>query len=171
MLDYDQPDQAADEDETSSTYLTFDLGGQTLGVEVRFVREILDLQKITRLPNAPIEVQGVIDVRGVSVPILDLRTRLGVGGIEVEGDQRIVVLELGGQRRAVGVFADRVRNVDVIPRANIEPVPTEGLGGWDTSSLMGLARNAEDLIVLIDIDRILGTPASEIDLNAGYGFF
>ena len=73
------------EEDISSTYLTFDLGDQTLGVEVRHVREILDLQKITRLPNAPMDVLGVVDVRGTSVPIIDLRARLGLPHDRVRG--------------------------------------------------------------------------------------
>ena len=164
--------EVEDEDDLSSTYLTLDLGGQTLGVEVRHVREILDRQRITRLPNAPIEVEGVVDVRGRSVPIIDLKSRLRLPSCNGDDDDlRIVVLEIGGSRQQIGVLADRVRNVDVIPQSEIEPVPATGLQGWDTRDLQGLSRRGEDLIVLLDIARILGAGDADIDLSAGVGFF
>ena len=122
MLDQaqlDDPVEAEEEDDQSSTYLTFDLGGQTLGVEVRHVREILDRQRIARLPNAPMDVEGVVDVRGRSVPILDLGSRLGLPHGDDGDDVRIVVLEIHGGHRPVGVLADRVRNVEVIPTGEI----------------------------------------------------
>lgn len=172
MFDENSVDQGVeDEEDLSSTYLTFDLGGQTLGVEVRHVREILDRQRITRLPNAPMDVEGVVDVRGRSVPILDLKSRLGLASCDGDDDVRIVVLEIGGTRQPIGIIADRVRNVDVIPQAEIEPVPSTGLHGWDTRDLQGLSRRGDDLVVLLDIARILGTGDAEIDLSAGSGFF
>ncbi len=173
MLDQAQLDDMVeeDEDDLSSTYLTFDLGGQTLGVEVRHVREILDNQRITRLPNAPMDVEGVVDVRGRSVPILDLGSRLGLPHGDDGDDVRIVVLEINGGRKPVGILADRVRNVEVIPTAEIEAVPSTSLDGWDTRSLQGLSRRGSDLVVLLDIARILGSAEAEIDLSAGSGFF
>ena len=162
-------DQVVEED-SSSTYLTFDLGEQTLGVEVRHVREIIDRQKITRLPNAPMDVLGVVDVRGVSVPIIDLRARLGVPFGELGGDARIVVLEIGPDRKPLGIEADRVRNVDQIGADEIEPVPSTGIGAPKTSALLGLSRRGADLIVLIDLDQIFGG-GDEIDFSAGAGIF
>lgn len=162
---YDDADETA-EDESASTYLTFDLGGQTIGVEVRHVREIIDRRHITRLPNAPVEVQGVVDVRGRSVPIVDLRGRLGMHSDLTGDDARIVVLEFdhAGAVQAIGVEADRVRNVDQIGPEEIEPVPRGGLGRWDAGSLQGLCRRGEDLIVLIDLDRVLGDATTDLDL-------
>lgn len=172
MLDQAQLDDIGDEEEDlSSTYLTFDLGGQTLGVEVRNVLEILDRQRITRLPNAPMDVEGVVDVRGRSIPILDLGSRLGLQHGDDGDDVRILVLEINGGRKPIGVLADRVRNVEVIPTAEIEPVPSTGLDGWDTGSLQGLSRRGSDLVVLLDIGRVLGAAETEIDLSAGSGFF
>lgn len=161
-------DQIAEgEEDSSSTYLTFDLGEQTLGVEVRHVREILDMQKITRLPNAPMDVQGVVDVRGVSVPVVDLKARLGIAAIESGQDARIVVIEIaaGAERKPLGILADRVRNVDQIPASEIEPCPSIGVGHWDSSILQGLSRRGQDLVVLIRLDRIFGESTGAFDLD------
>ena len=170
MFDDQLDEETVVEEDISSTYLTFDLGDQILGVEVRHVREIIDPQKITRLPNSPMDVLGVVDVRGTSVPIIDLRARLGLPHTEFGGEERIVVLEIGPDSKPLGVEADRVRNVDQITAAEIEPVPGTGVGSWDARVLLGLWRRGDDLVVLIDLDRILGS-GDEIDLSAGHGIF
>jgi purine-binding chemotaxis protein CheW len=156
------------EDDASSTYLTFDLGEQILGVEVRHVREILDMQRITRLPNAPIEVLGVVDVRGASVPIVDLKARLGVASLELGDEARIVVIEIdaGSGRKPLGILADRVRNVDQIGADEIETVPATGIAHWDAGILQGLSRRGPDLIVLIDLERVFGTASAALDFAA-----
>lgn len=166
-------DEADVEEDESSTYLTFDLGGRTLGVDVRFVREIIDVKKVTPLPNAPSEVLGVVDVRGQSVPIVDLCRRLGVAPGDWAEEARMVVLEFasGGRHRQVGIQADRVRNVDQIAPAEIETIPREGFGHWDADVLLGLSRRNEDLVVLIDLQGIFGDAPDELDLSAGAGFF
>ncbi|PZX11362.1 purine-binding chemotaxis protein CheW [Palleronia aestuarii] len=174
MLDMDmEVTGSLDEDETFSTYLTLDLGGQRLGLDVRHVREVLDSQSITTLPNAPGDVLGVVDVRGSSVPILDIRARLGMPHEALGPEARIVVLELGqaGATYPLGIQADRVHNVEHIGSETIEPVPCRGLGGWDAKALRGLCRHGPDLVVLIDIDHLLGEAAAELDLSDGFGFF
>ncbi|SDY79222.1 chemotaxis protein CheW [Citreimonas salinaria] len=166
-------EEADVEEDESSTYLTFDLGGQTLGVDVRFVREIIDVKKITPLPNAPSEVLGVVDVRGQSVPIVDLGRRLGVAPGDWAEEARMVVLEFatGYRNRQIGIQADRVRNVDQIAQSEIEPIPRDGFALWDAGVLLGLSRRNEDLIVLIDLQGIFGDAGDELDLTAGAGFF
>jgi purine-binding chemotaxis protein CheW len=152
------------EEDTSSTYLTFDLSAQAFGLDVRFVREIIDPKRITPLPDAPREVLGVVDVRGESVPIVDLRGRLGVLRDEFEENARMIILEVskGGDQRLVGIQADRVRNVENIPRESIEPVPNSGFTHWDAGILLGLFRKDGDFIVLIDLQSILGDATEEL---------
>lgn len=140
----------AAEDDPSSTFLTFDLGGQTVGVSVSAVREILDRQKVTRLPNAPMEVEGVIDVRGASVPIYDLAPRLGLGAGEDGPDTRMIVFEREGAR-AFGVVADKVREVFRIEPDAIEPPPAFEQGG-EPALLLGLCRRDGALVVLLAAD-------------------
>jgi purine-binding chemotaxis protein CheW len=165
----EQLDDTEAEDDASSTYLTFDLGEQSLGVEVRHVREILDRQCITRLPDAPTEVLGVVDVRGACVPIVDLKGRLGIPPKELGEDARIVVFQIreGSGTRPLGVLADRVRNVDAIPDAEIEPAPSVGFGRWDSRHLRGISRRGRDLVVLIELERVLGGDAAEPAASPG----
>lgn len=176
MATDDQPDQGTEtegEDEASSTYLTFDLGEQILGIEVRHVREILDMQRITRLPNAPHEVLGVVDVRGASVPIVDLKDRLGIPPLELGEEARIVVIEIdadpdqgaGAGRKPIGLLADRVRNVDQIGREAIEPSPHVGVGHWDARILKGLSRRGRDLVALLDLDRVFDRGSDGLPLG------
>jgi purine-binding chemotaxis protein CheW len=149
-------------EDAASTFLTFDLDGQTLGVAVRRVREILDLQPMTRLPNAPHEVRGVIDVRGASVPILDLACRLGMGGGETGEDTRVIVFESSGGQgrpRPVGVLADRVRDVRRIDREAVEAPPELGAGRLSPEVMIGLARLDGALVVLVDLDRLFADSA------------
>ena len=174
MSTEEQLDSTAEvEDNSSSTYLTFDLGEQILGVEVRHVREILDMQKITRLPNAPMDVQGVVDVRGGSVPIIDLKSRLGIPPLELGEEARIVVIEIdsGSGRKPLGILADRVRNVDQIGNDEVEASPSVGVGGWDNSILQGLSRRGSDLIVLLDLERVFGGTAGAFDFAGGSAAF
>jgi purine-binding chemotaxis protein CheW len=183
MANDEQPDQGPEgEDEASSTYLTFDLGEQILGIEVRHVREILDMQRITRLPNAPHEVLGVVDVRGASVPIVDLKDRLGIPALELGEEARIVVIEIdagprphagphagaasGTDRKPIGLLADRVRNVDQIGREAIEPSPHVGVGHWDARILKGLSRRGQDLVALLDLERVFDRGSDGLPLGA-----
>ena len=100
---------------------------------------ILDLQKITRLPNTPMDVLGVVDVRGASVPIVDLKSRLGFPPVELGEEARIVMLEIdaGAGQKPLGILADRVRNDDQIAPDEIEPSPSVGVDSRDTRVLRG----------------------------------
>lgn len=141
-------------DDAASTFLTFDLDGQTFAVAVQRVREILDTQPVTRLPNAPHEIRGVIDVRGSSVPIVELTASLGMGSMAEGTDTRVVVFEIeqpGGKPRPVGVIADRVRDVCRIEPEEIEAPPDLGIGRVNSHVILGLCRRDDALVVLVDL--------------------
>ncbi len=146
----------AGEDAHAGTYVTFDLSGQVLGVAVRFVREILDQVAINRLPNSPSEIEGVIDIRGESIPIVDMGSRLGLRRMEDCEDTRIIVFEIrkNGVTRPVGVLADRVRDVTQISLDAIEDTPEVVGSSWDSALLRGLARHGGLLILLLNMDRV-----------------
>lgn len=157
--DAEGDDAASD---TGSTYVTFDLASQTLGVSVGHVREILDLQKVSRLPNAPADIEGVIDIRGQAVPIYDLGARLGLHHGPEGEDSRIIVFEVatGDKPQAMGVLADRVRNVTQIGDEAIEPAPA--MGGRGSAMLRGLSRQDGELVMLLDLAQVFaGTTAAD----------
>lgn len=127
----------------NDTYVTFDLGGETLGVEVRHVREILDKVALNRLPNASSDIEGVIDIRGESIPVVDMGGQLGLPRSEDGEDTRIIVFEIGsgGDRRPVGVFADLVRDVTRIGTEQIEAPPQVSGSHWEAEHLNAIARH------------------------------
>ena len=143
--------------DTAKTYVTFDLSSQTFGVEVAYVREILDRIEIARLPSATHGVEGVIDVRDQSIPIVDIGSRLGFGHMETGSETRIIVFEVirNGVAEPVGILADRVRDVTQISYSEIEN-PPEAVGTVENGGfLSGLARHQGALIALLDIGVIL----------------
>lgn len=143
---------------TAGTYVTFDLGGQVLGVEVRHVREILDTVVISRLPNTPHEIEGVVDIRGESIPIVDMGSRLGLPRQEDGEETRIIVFEIVSQGvvRPVGVLADKVRDVTQIWQEELENPPKVVGSSWDSDLLSGFARHADLLILLLNLERVFG---------------
>ncbi|MEO0992291.1 MAG: chemotaxis protein CheW [Pseudomonadota bacterium] len=143
---------------TSGTYVTFELSEQTFGVEVTHVREILDQQRINRLPNASHDCNGVIDTRGESIPLIDLASRLGMPLAEPSPDTRVIIFEIDidGEARPIGVLADRVLNVSMISSSDIEPAPKAAVLGGSAQGLRGLTRLGGQLIVVLDIADIFG---------------
>lgn len=139
----------------AATYVTFDLGAQTLATDVRDVREILDMQLVAPLPNAGMELLGMIDVRGEGLAVLDLQGKLGLSADPESPDRRIIILEIGSETRApIGIIADRVRNVIEIPPERIEPAPA-ALGTWDASVLEGVARLEGRLVFVLCFSKLL----------------
>ena len=97
-------------------YVTIGIDREIFAVAVEYVREIISLQPITRLPHAPPFMTGMIDVRGLSVPVIDLRGKLGLPSVPMTENTRIVVLDvpLGGTFRTMGIIADRVIEVTAL---------------------------------------------------------
>lgn len=145
-----------DADTATRTYVTFDLAEQTFGVDVAHVREILNRQKVSRLPGGAPDCQGVIDTAGEAIPLIDLAGRLGLPGTEPGAETRIVVFEIvrDGHKLPIGILADRVLDVTQIADTDIEPAPTAALGSIEGHGIKGLTRLDGALVVLLDVDRI-----------------
>lgn len=140
MAEEDWTDEETAIADEPRTYVTFVLAEQTLAVDVAMVRRILDMQAITRLPNAPGDLLGMIDVGGETVALVDLPGRLGLHGGNGGSERRIIVLEVGTDpMTAISVIADRVLGVVEISATDINPAPT-GMTSWDASVLRGVAR-------------------------------
>lgn len=139
------------------TYVTFELAEQIFAVDVADVREILDLQPISKLPNAPPDLLGMIDVRGEGIAVIDLPSRLGLMSQNSPKDSRIVVFELGASpRKPVGVIADQVLSVVAIVETDIEPSP-EAMTHWQPGAMTGVARVEGQLIMMLALDQLFGT--------------
>ncbi len=133
--------------------VVFQLGAELYGVEISRVHEIIRLQSVTRVPKAPAFVEGVINLRGKVIPVVDLRRRFGLPTAEHTRASRIVVVELGDQ--VVGIVVDGVSEVLRVNTAIVEP-PSPVVAGIDSEYLHGIAKLTDRLVILLDLDRILG---------------
>ncbi len=132
--------------------VVFRLGKESYGIDVHTVREIFPPQEITRVPNAPEYVEGVINLRGKVVAVIDLRKRFGVEVTETTNESRIVVVEYDGED--VGVIVDAVHEVVSVEADHLAPA-TEITEQNDARIAQGFARLDEQLIILVDIEMVL----------------
>jgi purine-binding chemotaxis protein CheW len=132
--------------------VVFQLGAELYGVDIARVHEIIRLQSITRVPRAPSFVEGVINLRGKVIPVVDLRRRFGLPLAEHTRATRTVVVEIGDQ--VVGIIVDSVSEVLRVNTATIEP-PSPVVAGIDSEYLHGIAKLPERLVILLDLDRVL----------------
>ncbi|WGS18576.1 MULTISPECIES: chemotaxis protein CheW [unclassified Bradyrhizobium] len=140
----------------TTQYLTLGLAGETFGIGIRNVREILDMRPISRLPHAPHFMLGMIDVRGSGYPIVDLRLKLDLPSVPATEATRIIILDVPMNDRllGVGLVADCVFEVTDIDEDAIEPVPAVG-GRWKSDYIGGIGRKGEKFIILFDLARLM----------------
>lgn len=149
------------ETDEPQTYVAFELANQVFATDVRNVREILDLQPITRLPNATHDLLGMIDVRDEAIAIVDLCEKLSLQQSVLAVHGRIIVLELGHARTTpLGVVADRVLGVVDIAADEIEPPPIT-MTQWDGAAVSGVARVAGTLTMLLALEALFNANATD----------
>lgn len=153
------PMQSPRDDGGTVTYVTFDLGAQTLAADVADIREILDRQEISPLPQAPAGLIGMIDLRGEGIAVLDLARELGLPQ-EGRGDRVIVIDRSAAGGAVLAVIADRVRNVVEIGSGSIDPVP-DVPGNWRAEAMTGVVRIDGRLAYIIDLGTALGLYGSK----------
>lgn len=134
-------------------YLTFSLGTEEYGIDILRVQEIKSSAAITPIPNTPSHLQGVMNLRGTIIPVVDLRVKFGMADGEPSHVTAIVVVTVGAKIR--GLTVDAVSDVVSIPRTDIQ-APTDFGGHVDIRFISGLARANDRLVVLLDIERVLG---------------
>ncbi|HHY60068.1 MAG TPA: chemotaxis protein CheW [Clostridia bacterium] len=133
--------------------VVFQLGNETYGIEISVVHEIIRMQSITKVPRTPEFVEGVINLRGRIIPVIDLHKRFGLPVEEETTHSRIIVVEVKGV--TVGMIVDSVSEVLRLPTANIAPPPPAIVGGIETEYLRGVGKWQDKLIILLDLDRVL----------------
>lgn len=138
--------------------VVFHLAGETYGVDIHRVREIIRVQEITRVPRTPDFVEGIINLRGRVIPVLDLRKRLNMSSDDTTDEARIVVIEQGDQ--TIGMIVDRVSQVLRIDQSVIEP-PSPYIVSVETHYISGIAKVDNQLIVLLDLDQVLSEKEKE----------
>ena len=135
----------------------FDLAGQSYGVNIGTVREIIRMQEITQVPRTPDYVEGVINLRGKVIPVIDMRKRFGFPVVEHTKDTRIVVIDIGGAD--IGATVDAVTEVLRLGAGSIEP-PSSVITTNDSDYLLGIAKLETQLIILLDLQRALSAYAT-----------
>jgi purine-binding chemotaxis protein CheW len=134
--------------------VSFKLGSEEYGVDIAQVQEINRMVAITHVPRAPRFMEGVINLRGQLIPIIDLRTRFEMPRAEHTKNTRIVVSEIGTKR--VGMVVDSVSEVLRLGTDAIEPAP-EMITGVDTEYIRGVGKIEDRLIILLDLARIISS--------------
>ena len=149
-----------DSEEAAGTqYLTFLLADEQYGLNILQVQEIRGWEQVTRIPNAPHYVQGVINLRGTIVPVLDLRLRFHMTAAEYTKETVVIVVrstDADGGERSVGMVVDAVSDVYSIPEEDLKPVPRSGNAAV-MESVRSLATVNEKLVILLDIDHLLNS--------------
>ncbi|OPY01939.1 MAG: Chemotaxis protein CheW [Syntrophorhabdus sp. PtaB.Bin047] len=135
--------------------VTFKLGTEEFGVDILKVQEINKMMNITRIPNAPAFIEGVINLRGKIIPIVDLRKRLGFREQPYDKSTRIIVVELEGL--VLGFIVDSVSEVLRIPANTIEPPPSM-VAGIESEYIEGVGKLDERLLILLELKKIFSSP-------------
>lgn len=135
-------------------YLTFRLGTEEYGIDILKVQEIRSYEAPTRIANAPEFIKGVVNLRGVIVPVVDLRIKLGCESVEYNGFTVVIVLNVKG--RVVGAVVDSVSDVLELARDQINPAP-EMSTTVDTTFITGIASVGERMLILMDIEALMSS--------------
>jgi purine-binding chemotaxis protein CheW len=149
-------------------YLTFKLSEEIFGVDVAQVREILDYVKITKVPQTPDFMCGVINLRGSVVPVVDMNLKFGMQKRERTVNTCIVVVEvkIDDSTTIIGALVDSVQEVFEIEPENIEPAPKIGTK-LKTDFIKGMGKQDDKFIIILDIDKVFSSEELEIVQNSG----
>lgn len=143
----------------TNQYLTFKIDEEYFTVQVQNVREILEYTKITKMPDAPNFMRGIINVRGSVIPVIDLRLKFGMEKTTPKASTRIIVMEIEreeGGNLVIGSLADLVKEVIEIPPEQIEPPPDMGTR-WKKDYILGVGKYNDEFIMLIDIRKVFSS--------------
>lgn len=142
--------------------VSFKIGAEEFGVDILKVQEINKIVSITKVPNSPYFVEGVINLRGRVIPIIDLRIRLGLEKIDHTKDTRIIVVEL--ESKTVGFIVDAVNEVLRISKS-ITEAPPEIVSGINSDYITAVGKLEDRLLILLDLDKVLNQDEKEELVN------
>jgi purine-binding chemotaxis protein CheW len=135
-------------------FLTFRLGAEEYGIDILRVQEIRSYEQPTRIANAPAFIKGVVNLRGVIVPIVDLRLKLGCDSAEYNSFTVVIVLNVKG--RVVGAVVDSVSDVLELPSDSIKPAP-EMSSAVDAGFITGIGSISDRMLILMDIESLMAS--------------
>ncbi|MGA1867353.1 MAG: chemotaxis protein CheW [bacterium] len=146
---YDEDDK---EDTQKDKFLTFHVGNEDYGIDIRYVTEIIGIQKITEVPDMPDFVKGVINLRGKVIPVMDVRTRFRIKACEY--DERTCIMVVNINDVSIGLVVDTVSEMIDIPESHIEPPPRTGRG-VKSRYIKGMGKVGEEVKILLDVNKLL----------------
>ena len=141
----------------SMQLVSFKLSDETYGIEITKIREIILVGEITQVPETPHYIKGLINLRSSVIPVIDLRARFALSENELTQDSRIMVLNVG--RRTIGIVVDSVNEVLRVSHDQISPAPPT-VASLGNQYMTGLVRLEEQLLILLDVDRLFGEEAT-----------
>lgn len=133
-------------------FVVFKVNDEAYGVDIATVESIIKMQAITAVPHAPAFIEGVTNLRGTILPVMDLRKRFGIETTPPTKDTRIVVIEMGGL--TVGIIVDAVSEVVRVPEECIEPL-SPLVSTVDSAFMRGIAKMEDQLVILLDLSQVL----------------
>ncbi|MBY0237755.1 MAG: chemotaxis protein CheW [Burkholderiaceae bacterium] len=145
----------ADGDMAGREFLAFKLGKEEYGIDILKVQEIRGYEAVTRIASAPEFIKGVINLRGIVIPVVDMRIKFQLG--EAVYDQFTVVIILNINGRVVGMVVDAVSDVTTLMQEQIKPSPEMGTA-FSNEYIIGLGTIDERMLILVDIDRLMSSP-------------
>ncbi len=152
-LDTDIRESTTSEGTGTIQLVSFHLAEESYGIEITKVREIILMGEITRIPHTPEYVKGLINLRSTVIPVIDLRIRFGLREVDLTGESRIMVINVRG--KMIGIIVDAVSEVLRISHDQITPPPPT-VAGLGREYLTGAVRLEDQLLILLDIDKLLG---------------
>ncbi|MBT4089682.1 MAG: purine-binding chemotaxis protein CheW [Calditrichaeota bacterium] len=152
QIELDELNEELDEDALKDRFLTFHLGKESYGIEIRHVTEIIVMQEITKVPNLPEFIIGVVNLRGNVISVMDMRMRFHLETKEYDDRTCIVVVNI--KDLAIGLLVDTVNEVLNIPEEQVDP-PPKTHSGIKNSYIMGMGKVENQVKILLDIEKIL----------------
>jgi purine-binding chemotaxis protein CheW len=136
-------------------FLAFKLGAEEYGIDILKVQEIRGYEAVTRIASAPEFIKGVINLRGIIIPVVDMRIKFALGTPTYDQFTVVIILNISG--RVVGMVVDGVSDVTTLSQEQIRPAPDMG-ASFDSQFMIGLGTIDERMLILIDIDKLMSSP-------------
>ncbi len=135
-------------------FLAFTLGSEEYGIDILKVQEIRGYEAVTRIANAPEFIKGVINLRGIIIPVVDMRIKFKLGEPTYDQFTVVIILNIGG--RIMGMVVDSVSDVTTLSPDQIKAAPDMG-AGFDSQYMIGLGTIDERMLILVDIDKLMSS--------------
>jgi len=155
--------EKAEEDTQREKYLTFSIGNEAYGFEIKYVTEIIGIQEITQIPELPRYIKGIINLRGKIIPVMDVRLRFKKEERVYNDRTCIVVIDI--QDSSIGLVVDYVSEVMRIPEEHIAPPPTVK-NGFHNRYIKGIGKVGTEVKILLDCDKLLNDEEIDVLSNA-----